>query len=332
MNVTHGGNIFAVAAQHGWDWRDIADFSASINPLGPSPHVRPAIERALDRIVHYPEADAGTLVRALAELWSVPPASVLAGNGATDLIHFFARMLRTDRVYLAAPVFSEFHRVYPRATIVPFDAKQWPRDGLLIVTRPANPTGALPDLHSYLGNAPNPVLVDESFLEFTGQPSLSPLAARRENLFVLRSLTKFYALPGLRIGALVANSSVLAEWRKSREPWQVNVLAEQAALAAIADQEHATRTVEFITREREWLHMQLSRIPGIEPQPSNANYLLVKTQYEAAPLARHMLAAKILIRDCSGWAGVPVPHAVRLAVRPREENERLLDAWRHFRP
>ena len=163
--MTHGGNIFAVARELGCDWREILDFSASINPLGLSPAVRPAVEAAMDRVVHYPEAYSCGLQQALAEHWQIDPAGILLGNGATDLLHFFARMLRPERVYLAAPVFSEFHRAFPSARIVPFDARHWPDDGgLVVVTRPANPTGHAPDLAGFRG----PMIVDESFMEFTG--------------------------------------------------------------------------------------------------------------------------------------------------------------------
>ncbi|MCS7023268.1 MAG: aminotransferase class I/II-fold pyridoxal phosphate-dependent enzyme [Bryobacteraceae bacterium] len=332
MQIRHGGNIFQIAAQRGWDWRQVADFSASINPLGPSAEVWRALERAKDRLVHYPEAYAETLTQALAAHWGVEASCVLAGNGATDLIHFFARIFEVRRVYLAAPVFSEFHRAYPQAVLVPFEADAWPRDGLLIVTRPANPTGAMPELDHYLKQAANPVLVDESFIEFTGYSSLAGLAAQRDNFFVLRSLTKFYALPGLRVGALVGPAKVLDGWRARREPWQVNVLAAEAAQAAIADRDHAHQTLQFVASERAWLTEQLAQLPGIEPQRSHANYFLVRMDRPVGPLVEGLLQEKILVRDCSGWPGVAFPHALRLAIRPRQENERLLEAWRrHWR-
>ena len=216
--TTHGGNIFAIARRYGWDWREIADFSASINPLGPSPKVKPAIAEAMERIAHYPEAYSCGLQQALAEHWQTDPAGVMPGNGATELLHFFARSLEPRRVYLAAPVFSEFHRAFPHARIVPFDAAQWPADGLVVVTRPANPTGRMPALPAV---TTYPLLVDESFIEFTGEPALNP---GRDNLFILRSLTKFHAIPGLRAGALLGPPAVLESWKQRREPWQVNVL------------------------------------------------------------------------------------------------------------
>lgn len=318
--MTHGGNIFAFARRMGIDWREVADFSASINPLGPSPRVRDAVTAALDRIVHYPEAEPSALRHALAAHWNVDADALIVGNGATDLIHFFTRTLAPAQVDLAAPVFSEFHRAFPHARVVPFDSV--PGGALYVITRPANPTGALPTLE-WLDQTRGPVLVDESFLEFTGEPSV---CAQRDNLFVLRSLTKFYALPGLRVGALAGPPDLMRKWRAQRDPWQVNVLAEAAVLASLGDPEHARRTVDFVRSEREWLTARLKEIAGLAPQPSAANYLLIALREPAPPLVERLARRRILVRDCSGWAGVPFPHAIRVAVRTRAENERLLEA------
>jgi len=317
MNVTHGGNLFEIARARGWDWRDVADFSASINPLGPAPAVTDAIRDALDRIVHYPEREPSTLRRALADLWSVDQNGILLGNGATELLHWFARVVPQDRVTLAVPVFSEFHRAWPHARCTPAaDPTRWPHDGLLVLTQPLNPTGAAIETA-----ARPPLFVDESFLDFTGLPS----AAGRAGVWVLRSLTKFYALPGLRVGALIGPPDAVARLRSFREPWQVNVLAEAAALAAVADHGHARRTLAFIETERAWLAANLP----VRPEPSTANYLFIRLPYDTAPLCAHLLDRKILIRDCTGTPGIEGP-AIRVAVRTRAENERLIAAWKEF--
>jgi threonine-phosphate decarboxylase len=327
MTPVHGGNIFAITRERGWDWRDVADFSASINPLGPSPAVKPAICAALDRIEHYPEREPSRLAKALANLWHVGESQILLGNGATELLHFHARIDENPIVTLAMPVFSEFHRAYPQARCTPAEhLEQWPREGLLVLTQPNNPTGAVLDpdtLEQWLLGTANPVLIDESFIEFTGLASASRLIDRRPELYILRSLTKFYALPGLRVGALLASAKTIARWRLRREPWQVNVLAEEAALAAIADKPHARRSLEFVASERAWMLEQLSALPGVETAPSHANYLFVRVDYPPPQLYNHMLERKILIRECEG--------AVRVAVRPRPENERLIAAWKEFR-
>ena len=329
----HGGDVFAVARAHGWDWRDVLDFSANINPLGPSPLVRPAICGAIDRIVHYPEREPARLRMALAKAWNLDENQILLGNGATELIFFIARIFRSAQATLAQPVFSEFQRAFPdhRAANLT-DSATWPREGLLVLTRPANPTGwtlPLGILRDYLASSNAAVLVDESFLEFCGMPSAAVLIEQYTRLMILRSLTKFYALPGIRVGALVGDRSAVREWNEQREPWQVNVLAEEAALAAVGDSEHAARSLMFVEIERQWLLDQLRSIPGAEPWPTDANFVYVRLDYTAAALTEHLLRHRILIRNCAGWPGA-TGEAVRVAVRRREESERLLHAWREF--
>lgn len=331
--AVHGGNLFRAAADRGWDWREIADFSASINPLGPSPLVRPAICEAIDRIVHYPEREPSRLRRQLARHWNVAEDQMLLGNGATELLHFFARVWRNRQVTLAAPVFSEFHRAYPNARLAAADRMDdWPTDHFLVITQPNNPTGAVYPflrLRTWLRDTAGPVMVDESFLEFTGVESVASLIGERPGLFVLRSLTKFHALPGLRIGALLGAAEAMDRMRAQREPWQVNVLAEAAALAALEDEEHQRRTVEFVRQERAWLTERLTELPGVAPETSSANYVFTHLAGSSAGLCRFLFDRKILVRDCEGWPGIE-GSAVRVAVRTRKDNERLLAAWREY--
>ena len=329
MAIVHGGDIFALSRERGWDWRDVLDCSASINPLGPAPRVRAAVCQAIDRVVHYPEREPVLLRRALAQEWHLDPDQILLGNGSTDLIFFAARVLAEHPVTLALPVFSEFHRAFPAAVYASLtDCATWPKHGLLVLTRPANPTGWTIDLNAlkaWLEQTETLVLVDESFLEFSGYPSAAAFIAQfHRRILVLRSLTKFYALPGLRIGALIASAELIYAWRRQREPWQVNVLAEAAALAALEDKQHAARSLEFMRSERVWLAEQLNCAP------SDGNFLYIPLSYPAEQLCAYLLEQKILIRNCTGWPGL-TGEAVRVAVRRREENLRLLDAWRHFR-
>lgn len=333
MALTHGGDVFAVAREQGWDWRDVLDFSANINPLGPSPLVKPAISHALDRIVHYPEREPVRLRAKLAQAWSLDANQILLGNGATELIFFAARLFRSTQVTLALPVFSEFQRAFPEHETADLARPHtWPREGLLVLTRPANPTGwtvPIESLREYLHATRASVLIDESFLEFSGLSSAAGFLLQHPRVMILRSLTKFYALPGLRVGALVGDAGAVRDWQAAREPWQVNVLAEEAALAAVSDTEHAARSVQFVGSEREWLLGQLGSLTGVEPMPSGANFLFVRLAFAASLLSAYLLRRKILIRNCTGWPGVE-GEAVRVAVRPRHENELLLRAWRDF--
>jgi threonine-phosphate decarboxylase len=309
--MTHGGNLFAICRERGWDWREVLDLSASINPLGPAPGVREAIAGAVERIVHYPERMAPMLATKLAEVWGVEPEQILLGNGATELIHFLARVWPDEDVTLAVPTFSEFHRAWPRARCCRLE--DLPAGGRVVVTQPNNPTGEGRDLRGWS----RPGLVDESFIEFSERPSLVGLTRERRDLLVLRSLTKFYALPGLRVGALVGHPETMAQLRERREPWQVNALAEAAALAALADREWAERSRRLVADERRWL--------GV---PTEANFYLFYTEL-ATEMCRWFLERKVILRDCTGWPGLERP-AVRIAIRTRPENCCVVEMIREF--
>lgn len=320
MAVTHGGNIFAAAAQRGVAWQQVLDFSASINPLGPSPAAREAILCAIDRTAHYPERTGVQLRHRLAQEWHVDADQIILGNGATDLLFDWCRLHRHGTI--AAPAFSEFHRAWPDARYCQLDAPgSWPQDGPLVLTRPANPTGLVVDakvIQDFARARSGPVLVDESFLDFCDAPSVGSKAI--PNLLVLRSLTKFWALPGLRIGALIGDVTAIAA---QRPPWSVNALAEVAALASIDDREFAFRSRAFVREEMAWLRAQLSFVKTL---PSQANYVAIETNRSAA-LVDFAAERNVLIRNCAGWPGWHF-EGVRVALRQRWENEILVGILR----
>jgi threonine-phosphate decarboxylase len=185
-------------------------------------------------------------------------------------------------------------------------------------------------LQDWLLSTSHPVMVDESFLDFTAAPSVLRLLPRRPDLFMLRSLTKFYAIPGLRVGALVGGEEETAVLRHFREPWQVNALAEAAAIASVQDSDYAIRSRSFVEQERRWLMEQIAQFPGVKVEPSCVNFLYARLDYDPARLCAFLLEHKILLRNCSLWKGFEHP-AVRVAVRTREQNTRLLKAWSKFR-
>lgn len=330
MGMTHGGDLFAAAERGGVPWQQVLDFSASINPLGPSPRVKEAILSSLDRIAHYPSIHARHLRLRLAREWEVAEEQILTGNGAVDLLRDFCAYFPEG--HLAVPVFSEFHRLWPNALFCRVDdASTWPTQGALVMTRPVNPTGSLIDAEivvAYLRRSKATILVDESFVDFSGAGSIVGLTSEFPGLLVLRSLTKFHALPGLRIGALVGHPETVECLAQLRPPWAVNALAEQAALAAIDDREHADATRKFVQQERAWLARQLAEIPNAVVWPSVANYIYIEIP-DATGLVRFAAQRNILIRDCTGWPGCE-RSGIRVAVRRRWENERLLAVYQEF--
>lgn len=351
--VAHGGHVFRVAREMGWDWRDVLDFSANINPLGIPDSVRQAIARSTEQILHYPEIGAPAFCRAAGEAWGVAPEQILAGNGATELIYFLIRALKPRRAHLVTPAFTEYRRALAGCEItrtrcrasedyaidlprIAADSRRYDPD-LLILTNPNNPTGCLMpsgELARWIGEelpATTQVLLDESFIDFTPRASLAWETLQRQGIFVLRSLTKFYALPGLRLGCLISGVEEIQGLEAIREPWQTNVLAEQAGIAALQDDEYRRRSVALIAAERLWLERRLRQSPGVKPLPSQANFIFAHCARPVADLQEFLLPHKVLIRDLTGVEGVE-GGAFRVAVRGRADNERLLVLLEEFFP
>ncbi len=344
----HGGNIFTMARQLGTQATRIADFSASINPLGLSPLVRQAIIAALDSLVHYPDANHQELKEALADYHGVSPAAIVVANGSTELIYRLPALIKGQRALIVSPAFSEYRHaldqhhweahpfILPAASGFELDLDVLERTlgkgyDALYLCNPGNPSGrfyplAIIERVYNLCRASGTFLVlDEAFMDFCEYASAKQLIATADNAVVLRSMTKFFAIPGLRLGYAIASEALAARLDAMGAPWSVNTLALAAGVAALRDAEHSRRTIEFIQEERAWLVEQLSRFPALTVYPSDANFLLVELTagLTAAELRERLLQYGILIRDCANFTGL-TPHFFRIAVRTREENERLL--------
>lgn len=333
MTITHGGNLFAISRERGWDWHQVLDLSASINPLGPAPGVRAAIEEALDRIAYYPGPAAAQLESLFAAAWGIPPDLVLAGAGATGLMNFLARAGWQGPATIVTPAWSEFYRAFPHALrLSSNDPGRWPLRGLLVLSQPANPTGQPlpPDvIRQVIASREGPVLIDETFIEFTGLESAVTWCIEYPNLLVIRSLSKFHALPGLRVGALAGSREWIERLRRRREPWMVSALADAGARAALADSDYAARTRDLVDTERNWLLQELSGLDGLRIVPGVANFLFAETVQPASSICEWFLERQILLRNCTGLPGVS-GEAIRFAVRTRPDNERFAAAAREF--
>lgn len=344
----HGGNLELARQQFG---RDIIDFSANINPLGPPPGVWRAIQEALPGIVHYPEPAAASLREALAAYLQVAPENLALGNGSIELIYLLPRLLPLEPVTVPAPGFSEYEyaarlaeRPCRRLYLQPPDFR-WPEPellaaaragGLLFLCSPNNPTGTLVDrplLDQLLAVLPqNALLVmDEAFLEFVDNYqalTLVPQAVRDRRLLVLGSLTKFFALPGLRLGYLCGHPELIARINRHLPPWNLNTLAQAAGCAALADREFLQQSRTYIKAAREEFYQALRAIPGLRPLPPTANFIFCQLGPElppAGPLLAELGRRGFLVRSCANYPGLNDRY-IRVAVRRREENRAFLAA------
>ena len=201
----------------------------------------------------------------------------------------------------------------------------------LLLNNPHNPTGRLwqrEELLPYLEQFAL-VVVDEAFMDFlppAAEQSLTPLVQKYPNLVILRSLTKFYSLPGLRLGYAIAHPARLNRWLARRDPWAVNTLAVAAAIAVLKDTEFQRQTWAWLPPTRSRLEQELSQIPGLQPLPSTANFLLVESERPSSALQQQLLKyERILIRDCLSFSELGDRY-FRVAVRSTTENERLIKA------
>jgi threonine-phosphate decarboxylase len=355
VNPEHGGRVFAAARSLGIAPAEILDFSASINPLGPAPGVREAFCGSFDRVGHYPDREMTELRESLGLRHSLPAEQIVPGNGSTELIYLIPRLLAPRRALIIAPAFSEYAGALRRDR-VPFDHLVLsPQDcfalsldriavelskgyDLLFLANPGNPTGRaytdteatkLADICRAAGTF---LVLDEAFVDFCEENSVVRLAAERDDLLVLRSMTKFFAIPGIRVGYAVASEETSRRLRSIQEPWSVSTPAQEVAVASLADPDYPRRTLEYVARERESLFAGIAALPLLRPFPSSANYLLIEipSGTDASSLAEVLLQEeRILIRDCSNFAGLD-SRFFRVAVRTSDENSRLLSALRRF--
>lgn len=349
----HGGDIYAAARELSRSPSRLIDFSASINPLGPSKQAIRAAAKALPLACHYPDATCHDLVTALASRWKLDPAHVVIGNGSSELIHLLPRALAIRHALILGPTFSEYERAVTHAAgrvtylhAMRKDGYQIPltqarkalrttrsRVDTLFLCNPNSPTGQVASAKDILALADMAarrkvwVVVDETFVDYCEAYSVLSAIARNSRLLVLRSFTKFYALPGLRVGYLAGSPEAVARVRRLQAPWSVNTLAQTAAQTALEDRRHAQRSLAFMHRERARLDKALGAIPGLHVFPSAANFLLVELppSMPAAYVAQTLRQQGLLIRDCSAIHGL-TDRTIRIAVRTTAENKRLVTA------
>jgi threonine-phosphate decarboxylase len=171
------------------------------------------------------------------------------------------------------------------------------------------------------------IILDETFIEYCEERSVLPWLVRHPRLLILRSFTKFYSLPGLRIGYSVSSPLAATLLRRYQPPWSVNVMAQHAAEAAIRDRDHARRCLAYLRQERERFASRLSSIPGLVVFPSRANFLLLELPepYDARAVTVELRRRGLLIRDCSSVPGLS-PRSIRVAVLGKGDNDRFLAA------
>lgn len=352
----HGGDIAAIAERYGVDARSLLDFSVNVNPLGPPAALLRELAEAANDVVElarYPEADAAPLRTALSTFLDVEPEAIVVGNGAAALLET-ALLSGVRRCVVPIPAFSEYRRALnalgAELVAVPldpaanfaleaahlFEALRASDAQACIVTNPHNPSGALTSVEvvravrAAARTFGARTIVDEAFIDYAPHASIAPDAVRDAGLIVVRSLTKFFAVPALRVGYAVCAPEVARQMRARLPSWPVTTLAMRAVAAALSEATYADATRRHNERERRDLGAALARL-GIHVFPSAANFLLldVPARGRSSREVTHELIAnaRLVVRDTSSYDGLGAGCFVRVAVRGRDDNARLVAAF-----
>ena len=349
----HGGNINKLCDKYGLNPDKIIDFSASINPLGCPEEVHKVIlERFVD-IRNYPDSECVNLKKAIADKIPCNDSNIIVGNGSNELFYLIPRAMKPKQGVLLQPTFSEFKDALSSANVEVVELANndgnFPlintnlsnlmniEDGMVFLCNPNNPTGQLTLKSDIIGlvkeNSNRLIVVDEAFMDFVDDSekySVIKEAPLIDNLIVVRSLTKFYGFPGLRLGYLVANESNVNKLMQFKEPWTVNTFAQIAGDVAINDAEFAVNTRQYVSCEKAFLYEGLTDIKGIRPLQPSVNFVLVKihnAEITSSGIQDLLINDNIIIRDCSNFIGLSDKY-FRVAVRTRKENQKLLSALR----
>ncbi|MDT3428929.1 threonine-phosphate decarboxylase [Paenibacillus forsythiae] len=350
----HGGDLATAEELFGVPVRQMLDFSANINPMGPPPGLKDILLAEWEGLVHYPDPESRELRSAISQKYNIDPSSILVGNGAAEVIDLIVRGFKPGKVAVVDPAFREYAEASLKAgaEMLPVpasaeDAFAIPVEALLaaceeadllFVGQPNNPTGqwldreAVARLADTAATHQTVVVLDEAFIDFfedESELSFIREAANSRHVIVIRSMTKFYGIPGLRLGYAVAHPDNISFLRRLQVPWSVNYLAQKAGVFALNQTGYEERTKQLVALERSWLTEELRSI-GCQPFPGKANFMLVRTSRSgpAAEELQHTLGKQgILIRRCAGFAGLDDRY-FRIAVRTRPENERLIAALR----
>ena len=368
MSKIHGGNIFQFAHELRIEPYEVIDFSANINPLGPSQRGLDGLNNHLRYISHYPDATNDDVLNAIADTYGMDKQQIVVGNGAAELLYAICRLPGYTGAFVPAPGFSEYKEALEASNIpvrdifyrsreddngtpyfeVPylaletFAAELKGQDGRIIVFlgNPNNPDGTLLDkthirtVASMLKDANSLLVIDESFIDFVGNETLQDndqsmrsLVNEFDNVIVVHSFTKFYAVPGLRIGAAFGNESLISQLHQYIPSWSVNTLAQAYTEAALNDVDYIKRTKQELNEERAFMYNALDAIEGITVYPPSANFMLFEINHDgitANTINENLKRDNMIVRNCDSYVGLN-NQWIRIAIKDHVTNIKLVE-------
>jgi threonine-phosphate decarboxylase len=348
----HGGNVHKIFREK--NLNEVLDYSSNINPFGVPESFKKSLIDNFDLITRYPDPDYFQLKNKFANFNNVKPKNILVGNGATELIFLYMKNLNPKRTLIVSPTFAEYERAVRaiggkidyfqlleedefKIDLIRLEEKLKVKYDLLIICNPNNPTGKrinrdkLSSILESCNKYGTHLFLDEAFIEFTEgghENSLIKEGVDKKNLFVLRALTKFFAIPGLRLGYGICYDGDLSEKiEKDREPWTVNGFAELAGLVMLDDYDYIKKSKDWIKQEKAYMYSSLKKLPGVKTYKTEANFILVKLLKGDSKLIRNLfLESGILVRDAANFKYLDSSF-IRLAIKDRNNNSRIIETF-----
>ena len=378
----HGGNIYKVFREK--NIKEILDYSSNINPYGIPESLKSRIIENLEILERYPDPDYVELREKLANLNNVNLSDIILGNGATEIIFLFMKVINPKKILIVSPTFGEYERAVKAVgtsrnsidlscsddnknienkeiEIEYFELKESDdfnlntgnlknelekKYDLLIICNPNNPTGKFlkltqtEEILKECNKYDTKLFIDEAFIEFLTdgmKESIINTEENKKNLFVTRAFTKFFAIPGLRLGyGMYFDKELEKKISEKKEPWSVNNIAEIAGLTVLDDTEYIEKTLKWIVEEKIYMYEKLNEISGIKVYETEVNFITGKIDEKlfleglnVKILREKMLEQGILIRDASNFKFLD-ERFFRLAIKDRASNDRVIEAMKEI--
>ena len=347
-DLGHGANVDNMAKQFGKDEKDIIDFSSNVNPHIISNLGKYVLE-GLEKSRSYPDINYTNLRNNISEYINVDSELIIPGNGATEIIYLLMKSIK-KRIAILNPTFSEYGRgaKLNNLEVIDFHLKEennfsidldeiqnnMDRFDSLFVCNPNNPNGKVKDLNELLDlmiENDKLLIVDETFMEFVGEEEKYSLIGRinqTENLFILKAVTKFFGMPGLRLGyGVTSNKQIIKNIYEYKEPWTINSFAENLSNYLFKDKDYISSSKEYYVNERKFMLQELRNIPKLKVYDTDTNFVLMKLEDGESNSLKLELFEKynILIRDASNFIGLDKGY-FRVAIKGHEDNKALIEA------
>ena len=335
---SHGANVFEIAKNKGIEIKDIRDFSSNINPLGPSKKALDGLLDNLNLLSSYPDVDYIDLRNSISNYVNCKSHNIVLGLGSTEILKDAIKFFAPKVSMILSPCYSEYENELNKinSEIIEYNLEEKNVE-FLVFANPNNPTGTIlsaDEIEKILRETDAKILVDETYIEFTDMSTYSStsLIDSYKNLAVVRGTSKFFALPGIRLGYGLSSDLNFLNYFKNKEVlWQINSVAEICGKVMFSDEDYLREVFDFIRSRRNYIFSEISKIKNLKPHKSFGNFILIKILGgpNATELREKLLEKGLVIRDCKSFKNLDQSY-FRICILDDDANEKLLEILREI--